>query len=151
MQLNPKGSTLITLGEFINIAKATSLGRHSAHPCYSLGVSMRIYISLLTFVAAVVGQADPSVNTPASLVQCEPVLLTWAASNTPVSINILRAGNAAAAPLLNLGQQTSNSITWIVNMTSGILITIQISDSKGNFAYSAPLTVQNGADSTCIR
>ncbi|CUA68541.1 hypothetical protein RSOLAG22IIIB_03579 [Rhizoctonia solani] len=95
----------------------------------------RVYF--LAFIAAVLAQADPSINTPPSLVQCQPTQLTWNATNTPVYISVIPGGNASAPALMDLGRQSGTSMTWSVNITAGASITLRIVDSNGANAYSA--------------
>ncbi|KDN48655.1 hypothetical protein RSAG8_02642, partial [Rhizoctonia solani AG-8 WAC10335] len=111
---------------------------------------MLFYVLFFSFIALVLTQADPSINTPASLVQCQPALLTWTASNTPVWISVIPAGNPSAPPLMDLGKHSGTSMTWNVDIPSGNSISMQLRDSIGAVAYSAPLTVQSGSDSSCI-
>ncbi|KAG8792815.1 hypothetical protein FRC12_004758 [Ceratobasidium sp. 428] len=112
---------------------------------------MRVTLAtLLTLVAYVAAQADPSINTPAQLVQCQPAQITWTATNGPAFISIIPGGQPGAAALKDFGQQTGNSLTWNVDIPAGQSITFQCRDSRGQVAYSAPATVQNSSDSSCL-
>ncbi|CAE6528013.1 unnamed protein product [Rhizoctonia solani] len=111
---------------------------------------MLFYVFFITFIAAVLSQMDPSINTPPSLIQCQPAQISWNATSKPVFISIIPGGNAAAPALLDLGQQNGTSMTWTVNITSGTSITLKLNDSQGRLAYSAPLTVQASSNSSCI-
>ncbi|KAG8702899.1 hypothetical protein FRC09_004475 [Ceratobasidium sp. 395] len=112
---------------------------------------MRVTLAtLLTLVAYVAAQADPSINTPAQLVQCQPAQITWTATKTPVFISIIPGGQPGAAALKDFGQQTGNSLTWKVDMPAGQSITMQVRDSAGAVAYSAPATIQSSSDSSCL-
>ncbi|KAG8701614.1 hypothetical protein FRC11_012020, partial [Ceratobasidium sp. 423] len=97
---------------------------------------MLFYVFFITFVVAVLGQMDPSINTPPSLIQCQPAQITWNATNKPVFVSVIPGGNAAAPALLDLGQQNGTSLTWTVNITAGTSITLRLTDSKGAMAYS---------------
>ncbi|KAL5634738.1 hypothetical protein ACGC1H_002692 [Rhizoctonia solani] len=105
--------------------------------------------SVLAFVATAVAQGLV-INTPASLVQCQPAQLTWTATNTPVFVSIIPGGQPGAAALVDFGQQTGSSLTWNVNLAAGTSITFQLRDSTGAVAYSAPATVQGSSDSSCV-
>ncbi|KAG8738598.1 hypothetical protein FRC10_006669 [Ceratobasidium sp. 414] len=111
---------------------------------------MLVFTSLLAFVAYVAAQADPSISTPAAVVQCQPAQISFTASHTPVFISIIPGGQPSATPLEDLGQQSASPFTWIANIAEGTSITFQIRDSTGAVAYSAPVTIQNGSDSSCI-
>ncbi|QRV78834.1 hypothetical protein RhiJN_06849 [Ceratobasidium sp. AG-Ba] len=69
---------------------------------------------------------DPVMNTPASLVQCKPALLTWKANSPPVNLTILSAGDVGAPPLKYLGTHDGNSYIWTVDQPSGKSITIAL-------------------------
>ncbi|CAE6505282.1 unnamed protein product [Rhizoctonia solani] len=123
--------------------------------------------SVLAFVVAVVAQGS-TINTPASVVQCQPVQVSWTSANTPVFISIIPGGQAGAAALQDFGQQTGTSLTWTANIAAGTSITFQlrdstgavafssrtraasVRDSSGAVAYSAPATVQSSSDSSCL-
>lgn len=108
--------------------------------------------SLLALVAAVYAQAaDPSINTPLGLVQCQPAQITWTASKTPVFLSILPGGQPGATPLADFGQQTGNSFTWSpVNIPAGTQITCQLRDATGAVVYSAPVTIHPSSDKSCL-
>ncbi|KAG8686174.1 hypothetical protein FRC11_009390 [Ceratobasidium sp. 423] len=106
--------------------------------------------TFLALAAAVYAQADPSINTPAAVVQCQPAQITFTATRTPVFISIIPGGQPSAAPLADLGQQSASPFTWTANIASGTSITFQIRDSSGAVAYSAPVTVQPSSDSSCL-
>ncbi|KAG9128089.1 hypothetical protein FRC07_004983 [Ceratobasidium sp. 392] len=112
---------------------------------------MRVTLStLLALVAYVAAQADPSINTPAQLVQCQPAQITWTASKSPAFVSIIPGGQPGAAALHDFGQQSGNSLTWTVNIAAGTQITFQVRDSSGAVAYSAPSTIQSSSDSSCL-
>ncbi|GAB1523021.1 hypothetical protein RhiTH_006150 [Rhizoctonia solani] len=106
--------------------------------------------SFLALLAAVYAQANPSINTPAAAVQCQPAQITWTATNTPVFISIIPGGQPSAAPLQDLGQQTTSPMTWLANIAAGTSITFQLRDSTGAVVYSAPITIQQSSDSSCL-
>ncbi|CAE7230512.1 unnamed protein product [Rhizoctonia solani] len=111
-----------------------------------------LVLSLVTLVLQVAAQAPPgpSINTPASLVQCQPTQLTWNATHTPVWISCIPGGNPSAPPLKDLGQHNGTSLTWIVDLPKDTLTTFQLRDMMGAVAYTAPLTVQGSSDSSCV-
>ncbi|CAE6477819.1 hypothetical protein ACGC1H_002690 [Rhizoctonia solani] len=106
--------------------------------------------SVLAFVAVAIAQADPSINTPAAVVQCQPAQIAFTATRTPVFVSIIPGGNPGAAPLVDLGQQNASPFTWTANVTQGTPITFQIRDSSGAVAYSAPIIIQPNSDSSCL-
>ncbi|KAG8733327.1 hypothetical protein FRC10_000297 [Ceratobasidium sp. 414] len=111
---------------------------------------MLAFASLLAFVAYVAAQADPSISTPAAVVQCLPAQISFTASHTPVFVGIIPGGQPSATPLEDLGQQSASPFTWNANIPAGTSITFQIRDSTGAVAYSAPVTIQASPDSSCL-
>ncbi|CAE6429646.1 unnamed protein product [Rhizoctonia solani] len=105
--------------------------------------------SFLALVAAAVAQSLV-INTPASVVQCQPAQITWTATNTPVFVSIIPGGQPGAAALQDFGQQAGSSLTWTVNIAAGTSITFQLRDSTGAVAYSSPISVQASSDSSCL-
>ncbi|CAE6409750.1 unnamed protein product [Rhizoctonia solani] len=105
--------------------------------------------SFLALLAAVYAQAS-QINTPASVVQCQPVQITWSSTNTPVFVSIIPGGQAGAAALQDFGQQSGTFLTWTANIAAGTSITFQLRDSTGAVAFSSPVTVQSSSDSSCL-
>ncbi|CCO29633.1 hypothetical protein BN14_03651 [Rhizoctonia solani AG-1 IB] len=105
--------------------------------------------SFLALLAAVYAQSS-TINTPPSVVQCQPVQVSWTSINTPVFISIIPGGQAGAAALQDFGQQTGTSLTWNANIAAGTSITFQLRDSTGAVAFSSPVSVQGSSDSSCL-
>ncbi|CAE6409756.1 unnamed protein product [Rhizoctonia solani] len=95
---------------------------------------------------------DPSINSPASIVQCQPVQISWTATKEPVYISIIPGGQPGAAPLHDFGQQApgTNMLTWMVDQPAGTSVTMQIRDSSGAVAYSANSNVQKSSNTSCL-
>ncbi|CCO29632.1 hypothetical protein RSOLAG1IB_01646 [Rhizoctonia solani AG-1 IB] len=108
--------------------------------------------SLLAFAALAVAQQDPAINSPASVVQCQPVQLSWTASKEPVYVSIIPGGQPGAAPLHDFGIQAKNttSMTWMVNFKAGTSVSLQVKDSTGAVAYSSTISIQNSSDASCL-
>ncbi|PPQ67502.1 hypothetical protein CVT25_006043 [Psilocybe cyanescens] len=66
--------------------------------------------------------------------------------NTP----ILPAGQPSAPALLDLGQQSGNSVTWVANLAVGTSGFLNLRDSTGTLAQSGPFTVQSGTNTSCV-
>ncbi|CAE6487223.1 unnamed protein product [Rhizoctonia solani] len=113
-----------------------------------------IAASLFAVASLVAAQAnDPSINSPASVVQCQPVQLSWTATKEPVYIAIIPGGQPGAAPLKDFGQQPpgTKTMTWKCDRKAGSSITFQIKDAAGAVAYSANVNVQSSSDSSCVK
>ncbi|KAK6903020.1 hypothetical protein I203_108281 [Kwoniella mangroviensis CBS 8507] len=92
-----------------------------------------------------------TINTPASLIECQPTSITFSGgSSSPYYLSILPGGQASASALENLPDATSSPVTWTVDIASGTNITIKITDGSGNIAYSSPVVIQAGSSSSCL-
>ncbi|WVQ78306.1 hypothetical protein IAT38_000391 [Cryptococcus sp. DSM 104549] len=98
-----------------------------------------------------VASAALSINTPASLVECQPVSLSWSGgSGSPYYLAINKGGDSTSAALENLDSADSSPVTWTVNLASGTNVTIKVTDASGNIAYSSPVVIQAGSSSSCL-
>ncbi|KAF8520518.1 hypothetical protein JB92DRAFT_3111729 [Gautieria morchelliformis] len=104
----------------------------------------------LLLVAAAGVLAQPMINTPASITECQPTQLGFSGGQPPYFLSILPGGQVGAAPIENLGTQSGTSLTWNADIASGTSITFQIKDSTGATAFSAIVTVQAGSDTSCV-
>ncbi|OCF56541.1 hypothetical protein L486_05391 [Kwoniella mangroviensis CBS 10435] len=111
-----------------------------------------MYSKNLILAAALVGQAyGLTINTPASLVQCQPASITFSEGTAPYILAVIPGGQVSAAAIETIDDNlTSSPITWNVNLASGTSITLKITDSTGTIAYSSPLTIQAGSSSSCL-
>ncbi|WVW83045.1 hypothetical protein I302_105062 [Kwoniella bestiolae CBS 10118] len=104
--------------------------------------------ALSTLVAAVNAL---TINTPASLIECQPTSITFSGgSASPYYLSILPGGQASAAALENLPNADTSPVTWTVDIASGTNITIRITDGSGNIAYSSPVVIQPGSSTSCL-
>ncbi|KDQ59239.1 hypothetical protein JAAARDRAFT_206173 [Jaapia argillacea MUCL 33604] len=110
------------------------------------------FLSTTFAVASLVAGAlaQLTINTPASVVECEPVLLSWTSGTPPYYLSILPGGQPSAAPLYQFPQQTGTSVTWVVNIASGTSIGLTLRDSTGTTAQSAPFTIIPGTSTSCL-
>ncbi|OCF60556.1 hypothetical protein L486_00191 [Kwoniella mangroviensis CBS 10435] len=94
--------------------------------------------------------ADLTISTPASLIQCQPALLSWTGGTAPYYLAVIPGGEPSAAALQDLGEQQGNSLTWTVNIASGTSITLKVTDSTGVVNYNQAVTVQAGSSNSCL-
>ncbi|KAJ7598758.1 hypothetical protein C8J56DRAFT_1039636 [Mycena floridula] len=85
--------------------------------------------------------AQLTIHTPATVVQCQPVLLSWTGR---------QGNNPTGAPLEDLGVQTGHTFTWTVDIPAGTSVGFEIRDSTGVIENSAPVIVQPSSDSSCL-
>ncbi|SCV74244.1 BQ2448_6676 [Microbotryum intermedium] len=93
-----------------------------------------------------------TINTPTSLIECQPYAVTWSGGVSPYFISVLPGGQLSAPALATLGDQptTATSYTWTVNIAAGTSITLKVLDSAGNPAYAAMVTIQPGSSTSCL-
>ncbi|KAF8269559.1 hypothetical protein EI94DRAFT_1799121 [Lactarius quietus] len=93
-----------------------------------------------------------TINTPASVVTCEPVKFTWNAedSKPPFFLALFPAGQPGADALKQFPPQDGDSYTWDkVDLPPNTSFTAGLKDGSGNQAFSAPATVRAGSTTNC--
>ncbi|KAG8692569.1 hypothetical protein FRC09_011105 [Ceratobasidium sp. 395] len=106
-----------------------------------------LYAIALAGYAAAQGM---TVATPASVVQCQPVALSWSGGTAPYFPSIIPGKQPGAAALKEFPQQQGTSYTWKVDLPQGTSITLQIRDSVGTVQYSSDVVIQNSSDASCL-
>ncbi|KAF8807030.1 hypothetical protein BYT27DRAFT_7190743 [Phlegmacium glaucopus] len=104
-------------------------------------------IALASIVPAIVSL---TINTPSSVVQCQPQLISWADGTPPYYLSVIPGGQPGAAPLKTFETQSGNQLTWKVDLRGGTAITMSVKDATGTVAYSDIVTIQQGSDSSCL-
>ncbi|KAF8573942.1 hypothetical protein K439DRAFT_1198637 [Ramaria rubella] len=111
---------------------------------------MKTIISIALFALAAVGVNAQGliINTPSSIVECEPTQITFSGGTPPYFISILPGGQISAQAIENLPNQNGGtSTTWIANIAAGTPITFGIKDSTGATNFAAMVTIQPGSTS----
>jgi len=108
--------------------------------------------AVVVALAAFVGQAfaQALINTPASLLTCQPALLSWSGGAPPYYLSILPGGQSGGAPLKQFGEQSGTSLTWNVDLAAGTSITLAVRDSTGAVNYSDQVSITAGNDASCV-
>ncbi|KAF9223863.1 hypothetical protein BS17DRAFT_122965 [Gyrodon lividus] len=104
--------------------------------------------ALATVLPAVLGQM--TVNTPASVTECEPTQFAWTGGSPPYYLSLVPAGQPSAPPFKQFPTQTATSYTWNTDLQSGTSFTISLKDSTGLTAYSDIITIQAGSSTSCV-
>ncbi|WVW84783.1 hypothetical protein I302_106818 [Kwoniella bestiolae CBS 10118] len=108
-------------------------------------------VSTIALIGAAIAQqtsGDITVNTPPSLVQCQPASLSWSGGTGPYIVAVIPGGQPTAAALKTISDSESGtSLTWTVDVAANTEITIKLTDSTGAIQYSSPVTIQSGSDS----
>lgn len=101
-------------------------------------------------LAATALAQDLKIESPASLIQCQPALLSWSGGEAPYFLAAIPGGQPSAAAIKDFGSQTGNSLTWNVDLPVGTSVTLRITDSKGNANYNSEVTIQAGSSTACL-
>ncbi|WWC90001.1 uncharacterized protein L201_004931 [Kwoniella dendrophila CBS 6074] len=105
----------------------------------------------LAALSTVVAVANAlTINTPASLIECQPASITFSDGTAPYYLAILPGGQPSAAALENLPNAQSSPVTWTVDIAAGTNITIKLTDSTGTTQYSSAVVVQSGSSTSCL-
>ncbi|TKY89627.1 hypothetical protein EX895_001412 [Sporisorium graminicola] len=109
-------------------------------------------VLLAAVLAAASAVSAAQINTPTSLVQCQPVLLQWSDAQGTVYVSILPGKQTSATPLVSFAPQSSGttSIKWVPNLPADTDVTLAISDGTGVTNYSGTVSVRAGTDPTCL-
>ncbi|EIM90919.1 uncharacterized protein STEHIDRAFT_118131 [Stereum hirsutum FP-91666 SS1] len=107
-------------------------------------------IAALVAVVPALVSADLLVNTPTSVVQCEPAQFTWQDGTPPYFLTLIPAGQPSASPLKDFGTQTGTSYTWKADLAANTNFDIALKDSTGATVYSSQVTIQTSSDSSCV-
>jgi len=111
---------------------------------------MRSFTTVVALASIVPAVMSLSINTPSSVVQCQPQLLGWTDGTAPYYLSVIPGGQPSAAALQTFDTQNGNSLTWKVNQAAGTKLTFSVKDTTGAVAYSDIVTVQQGPDSSCL-
>ncbi|KAH9818462.1 secreted protein [Melampsora americana] len=113
-------------------------------------MSLTLSAIVTAAIAVAVSQVGAvTVYTPASVVACQPVQLSWVDGQAPYYLSLLPGGQPNAAPLEDLGEQSGNSLVWKPTLPVGTEVTIQIRDSAGVINYSGLIKIQQGTEDSC--
>ncbi|EAL17824.1 hypothetical protein CNBL0860 [Cryptococcus deneoformans B-3501A] len=111
-----------------------------------------MHVSNLVALAALAGSAAAlTINTPASIVECQPASITFSDGTSPYILAAIPGGQVSAAAIETINDSlTTSPYTWTVNLAAGTNITLKITDATGTIAYSSPIVVQAGSSQSCI-
>jgi len=88
-----------------------------------------------------------TVNTPTNVVQCQPILITWADGVPPYFPSIIPGGQPSAPALKTFDTTSATSLTW--NVDIGGSITIALKDSTGATAFTDIVNIQSSPSGSC--
>ncbi|PFH53047.1 hypothetical protein AMATHDRAFT_45685 [Amanita thiersii Skay4041] len=111
---------------------------------------MKLFAIVVTLASLVPGIVSLTVNTPTSVVQCQPIRISWENGTPPFYLSILPGGTLGAPAIKSFDPLDGNSITWMVDLQANTAITMALKDSTGEEVYSAQVMVQAGNDASCL-
>ncbi|TFK40310.1 hypothetical protein BDQ12DRAFT_680711 [Crucibulum laeve] len=111
---------------------------------------MKFFATAITLVPFLLRIASMTINTPTSVVLCQPVLFTWSDGVAPFYLSLIPGGKVSAPALVSFDPLSTNTKTWNVNLPAGTTITAALKDSTGAQAFSDVVTVQPSSDSSCV-
>ncbi|KAG6917004.1 hypothetical protein DXG01_004269 [Tephrocybe rancida] len=112
---------------------------------------MKSFIAATTVLSLAQGIFALTINTPASVVQCQPVLFTWQDGTAPYYLSLIPGGQASAAAIKTFPNQDGTSYTWPkVDIQANIGVTISLKDSTGAQAFSDIVTIGSSPDTSCL-
>ncbi|KAI5479495.1 hypothetical protein MNV49_003437 [Pseudohyphozyma bogoriensis] len=111
-------------------------------------------LSTLAVLASVSSMAysytSPTINTPTSLIVCEPSAITWTGGTEPYYITVIPAGEPSETPYESFPTQTGTSYTWTVDIAAGLNVSLALKDSTGTSVYSSNVVIQAGSSTSCV-
>ncbi|KAH7884444.1 hypothetical protein F5I97DRAFT_1455536 [Phlebopus sp. FC_14] len=93
--------------------------------------------------------ADFTIDTP-TFVQCQSSQITWTQANPPYDLLVVPANDVCGEAIRDLGNQSSLSLTWLVNLASGTQVVLFLEDAFGDEAWSGTVTVGASNDTSCL-
>ncbi|ORY29808.1 hypothetical protein BCR39DRAFT_531119 [Naematelia encephala] len=108
-------------------------------------------LSALALAASALAQTTFSIATPAALIQCQPVQLSWTGGSSPFILDVIPGGQVGGSLIEEISSSISASpYTWTVNLAAQLNITLRLTDSTGTITYSSPLVIQAGGSTSCL-
>ncbi|KAF8732362.1 hypothetical protein AX14_004488 [Amanita brunnescens Koide BX004] len=127
--------------------------RFFVHTTFLRGAFLKMnkfFLTAIAIVSLVPAVISLTIDTPASVVQCQPTLLTWNGGTGPYYLTILPGGQVSAEPMETFTATDDTSKTWIANLDSSQPVTFALKDSTGQTAFSDQVTIRPSNDQGCM-
>jgi len=116
----PRRSLVVFLLTTTNLASSLLI-TPSNHPPSSTSLLSIMLRNLVLPVAWIIlsrtaARAQGTIDTPSSLVTCQPTLLHWENGVAPYYLTIIPGNEPTAAPLKTFGELDGTQITWLVDL-----------------------------------
>jgi len=106
---------------------------------------------ILALVQSVLAQYGGFMIDTPTLVQCQSAQITWTSTgNPPYDLLIVPANDPCGHAIEDLGNQTSTSMNWNVNIAAGTQVALSLVDAVGNEAWSGTITVGDSSNTSCL-
>ncbi|CAO1630791.1 unnamed protein product [Parajaminaea phylloscopi] len=105
-----------------------------------------VSVTALAAAGFALAQSTLTVNTPTTLIECQPVQLSWSGGTAPYFPRITEGGNTANT-LKTFDTQSGTTLTWRVDIAQGTSVTFTVGDSAGISNSAAQVTVNAGTTS----
>jgi len=106
---------------------------------------------ILALVQSVLAQYGGFMIDTPTLVQCQSAQITWTSTgNPPYDLLIVPANDPCGHAIEDLGNQTSTSMNWNVNIAAGTQVALSLMDAVGNEAWSGTITVGDSSNTSCL-
>ncbi|KAF9521676.1 hypothetical protein CPB83DRAFT_900411 [Crepidotus variabilis] len=100
------------------------------------------FIALVPFVAA-------TINTPASVKECEPSQFQFDGV-APYYFSVIPGGQPSGTPYRSLPAQNTNTMVWKCDIPQGTSVSFVLKDGTGAVSYSDKVTIGAGTDKSCL-
>ncbi|KAJ8508812.1 hypothetical protein ONZ45_g8968 [Pleurotus djamor] len=117
---------------------------------------MKFFVSVTTlfYAGLAIAQGTFTINTPTNVVQCQPLLITWAGGQASYRhISVRNGDDPSAAALREFGEQAAGatSFSWArVDIQANTRIGFDLRDSTGQLAQTASIPVLSSSDTSCL-
>ncbi|GAA5976491.1 hypothetical protein JCM11641_001319 [Rhodosporidiobolus odoratus] len=108
------------------------------------------FAAALAAAGSALAQSSLTINTPTALYTCQPFLLTWSGGQAPYYIRVFQGGSQSDLLETLLSSTSETSYTWNVNLAASTSVTLGMTDSTGASAFTAPVTISDSGDSSCV-
>jgi hypothetical protein len=110
------------------------------------------FISVALFAAsALTGlvAAEPVIDTPKSITQCQPVQLNWSGASGKANLIAVAASDPCGKVFADLGDHTGKSFTWTPKLPVGEYM-ISLEDEEGEESWTGAIKVLAAKDQSCL-
>ncbi|KAJ3744311.1 hypothetical protein DFH05DRAFT_1460426 [Lentinula detonsa] len=111
---------------------------------------MKLFAAIFAVASIAPDVLALTVNTPSSLITCEPTLLSWSGGTAPYYLSILPGGETSSSALKTFDSTNATEYTWTVDIAADTEVTVQLKDSTGTIAYSDEIDISAGSDTSCV-